>query len=260
MSTKKLIAFDIDGTLFTSQHTVLPSTLQAIHYLKENGHFVTLATGRSIPLASSIIQTYQFDHYILMNGALGFFNHQTIIEEPLDKSLVSHLLDVSTTYGSPLAYQTKHKLYRSTPDIPDTMQHAMDYFGARAPIYQPETFVKEKIYQCIGYYNESPEQEEFEAQFPEFNFVRWHPFGLDVIKKGNSKAKALKKMAHYLQLDEKDIVCFGDGLNDREMLSQSGIGIAMGNASDQVKETSDFVTDTNDNDGISKALKHFGFI
>ena len=74
------------------------------------------------------------------------------------------------------------------------------------------------------------------------------------------KYQGILEMVHLLKGDEKDIVVFGDGLNDISMIQKAPLGIAMGNAIDEVKEVADFVTKRNDDDGIEYACRHFGWI
>ncbi len=83
---------------------------------------------------------------------------------------------------------------------------------------------------------------------------------MDIIPTGGSKATTILELAGQLGFDREDILSFGDGLNDREMLQTSGIGVAMGNATLTVKKSADMITDTNDDDGIFNALKRLSLI
>ena len=94
----------------------------------------------------------------------------------------------------------------------------------------------------------------------EFSFVRFHDRGVDVIPKVGSKAQGIAKLAAALNVVPADVVAFGDGQNDREMLASAGIGIAMGNASDEVKTHADRVTTDCNHDGIANGLKAIGWI
>ena len=87
---------------------------------------------------------------------------------------------------------------------------------------------------------------------------RWHPDFADIISKGNSKSTGIDAMlAHYgIKLDES--MAFGDGGNDISMLKHAGIGVAMGNASEEVKKSADFVTASVDEDGVALMLKRMG--
>lgn len=82
----------------------------------------------------------------------------------------------------------------------------------------------------------------------------------DIIARGNSKSKGIDHVLEYYGIALKDTMAFGDGGNDIPMLGHAGIGVAMGNASDEVKAAADYVTTSVDEDGIMNALKHFGVL
>ena len=82
----------------------------------------------------------------------------------------------------------------------------------------------------------------------------------DVIPKGSSKQVGVDKMLDYFGISLDESMAFGDGGNDVLMLKHVGIGVAMGNAEDEVKRAADYVTDSVDEDGVEKALRHFGVI
>ena len=90
-------------------------------------------------------------------------------------------------------------------------------------------------------------------------FVRWHENSVDVVPHDGSKAVTIMNLANRVGIAPEDVISFGDGQNDREMLRMSGIGVAMGNAVPEVQAEAKMVTDTNDQDGIWKALKELAF-
>ena len=91
-------------------------------------------------------------------------------------------------------------------------------------------------------------------------FGRWHPAFVDITAKGNTKQNGIDQFIKRFGFKLEETMAFGDGGNDIGMLRHAGIGIAMGNAKDDVKAAADYVTDSVDEDGIFKALKHFGVI
>jgi hydroxymethylpyrimidine pyrophosphatase-like HAD family hydrolase len=95
---------------------------------------------------------------------------------------------------------------------------------------------------------------------PNLSLSHWHPLFADVNVAGISKATGLSVFADYYGIGMTEIMACGDGGNDIPMLKVAGIGVAMGNASEIVKASANFVTDTVENDGLCKALKHFGII
>ena len=90
--------------------------------------------------------------------------------------------------------------------------------------------------------------------------TRWHEGGVDVIAKGGGKSTAIMRYLQMHNITPEEIIAFGDGENDMGMLQLAGIGVAMGNAGQQVKQAADYVTADIDDDGIEKALKYFGLI
>ena len=80
---------------------------------------------------------------------------------------------------------------------------------------------------------------------------------LEILPAGVSKGNALKYLAEYLRIPLREIIAVGDNLNDVEMLSEAGLGVAMGNAHPELKKVADHVTDSNDNDGVAKLIEHY---
>ena len=83
---------------------------------------------------------------------------------------------------------------------------------------------------------------------------------MDVLTQGISKAATILQVAEDLDIQQEDIICFGDGMNDREMLSMAGVGVAMGNANAEVQKHADLVTQDHNSDGIYHALNKLGLI
>ncbi|MFU0825856.1 MAG: hypothetical protein ACFWTK_12930 [Clostridium sp.] len=77
------------------------------------------------------------------------------------------------------------------------------------------------------------------------------------MKKGISKGNAVKILAEFYGLKREEVICIGDGENDLSMIKYAGLGIAMGNAPDYVKKEADYITETNDEDGVAKAIEKF---
>lgn len=257
--TQKLIAFDIDGTLLTSSGEVLPSTKEALHLLRENGHLVTIATGRSYFLAKRIIEDLAFENYLLVNGAAAFLDHQQVVKEVLAPQAFKDFVTFSSQQNIEVSYQNLYEIHRFHKEVKTPIEEAMASFRAAVPPFDPTFHLTHEIYQGIAYYPVTQDS-LFENRFPEFDLVRWHPYGVDVLPKGNSKAKGLLKMATAAKIPVEDVLVFGDGLNDREMLAAAGTGIAMGNAGDDVKQHANLITDTNNENGIYNALKKLALI
>lgn len=259
MTEHKLFAFDIDGTLLDSNKRPLPSTVNALNELKKAGHYVMIATGRSRYLASKVIKELSFDHYVLCNGSAAFINHQQVYKQLLPKEQLQEFLKEAHSMEIDTSFISLDVSKRSTTFNPAYMQEAMHSFGSEMPELATDFIDKNDVYQVLAFYDASYEN-FFDANYSALDFVRWHPKCVDVIPKGGSKAITILKVAEELGLSVKDVIAFGDGMNDREMLRASGTGIAMGNASLEVQGYADIVTEDNDNDGIWKALVSLGYV
>lgn len=115
------------------------------------------------------------------------------------------------------------------------------------------------VYQIIAFVPER-EKKLLDDLLDECAVTSWNDTGIDIIPKGGGKSSGISKFMEQYGIDRSEIMAFGDGENDIEMLKFAGIGVAMGNAKDEVKAAADFVTDSVDENGIENALRHFGLI
>lgn len=256
---RKLVAFDIDGTLLDSNKEILASTLEVLDSLRKAGHLVTLATGRSFKLTEELIGELGFENYILFNGAAAFIDHELVYSNTLDEAELARLTAILDQEKIDVIFHSLADAKRRNAEFEDRTLAAMQSFNSYVPEAEKDFYTKYPIHQAIVFYNES-EKELFESQFPAFRFVRWHENSVDVVPHNGSKANTLMDLAERYQFAREDVIAFGDGENDIEMLAAVGLGIVMGNASDEVKKYGDYVTDTNDADGIYKAAKKFNLI
>ena len=107
---------------------------------------------------------------------------------------------------------------------------------------------------------DNDEEKELMKVMPHCISARWHPLFCDVSPIGGTKQNGIDKFLEHYHIDLSETMAFGDGGNDIQMLNHVAVAIAMGNANDDVKEIADYVTDDVDNDGITKALRHFGLL
>nr|OTO08196.1 hypothetical protein A5880_002466 [Enterococcus sp. 4G2_DIV0659] len=119
--------------------------------------------------------------------------------------------------------------------------------------------MKEPIFQCVLLSPKS-ELDFLSEHLPNCQLTRSNPYTLDIIPAGGSKIVGIQACAEYFEFTLDEVMAFGDSWNDVEMLHGVGIGVAMGNAEDEVKQISDYVTKTNEEDGIYHALKHYDVI
>lgn len=256
---QKLIIFDIDGTLLTSDHQVAESTKEVLSQAKQAGHELCIATGRSRVFAKEVIEEVDLDHYILCNGAAAYLHHEQVYKNTLPKAALKRLMNAAGDHGLDMVFQSMDETKRCSSFDLERLELTMSSFGKDVPDLDTTFSNREDIFQALVYYGE---HEKFfdDDEFPEFRFVRWHEYGVDVLPNGGSKAATIRWVAKQMNISLDDVIAFGDGNNDREMLETVGTGVAMGNASEIVRQHADLVTATNDEDGIWKAAKTLGII
>ncbi|MGM9903563.1 HAD superfamily hydrolase [Enterococcus sp. 10A9_DIV0425] len=256
--TRKLIAFDIDGTLLDSNKQALDSTREALDKLRRDGHLVTIATGRSRFHAQEVIRDLAFSNYILCNGAAGFLDHEQVYKNLLDQEQLGRFIEEAQGKNIDTAFVSLDSIKRFSSNDVEVMEEAMHSFGADVPELDEYFVEKQDVYQALAFFDQRYDQQF--TSYDKIRFVRWHENSVDVVPHNGSKAATILNLAHQVGIDQEDIISFGDGQNDREMLRMSGVGVAMGNATPDVQAEAKMVTDTNDQDGIWKALKELALV
>ncbi|WP_348921544.1 Cof-type HAD-IIB family hydrolase [Enterococcus rotai] len=251
---RKLFAFDIDGTLLGTDRQPLESTREALKMLRQQGHLVTIATGRSRFMAQDIILDLDFSNYVLCNGAAAFLDHEQYFQNLLDQDELHRFASEVEKREIGLAYVGLDDVKKNNHHRRLQMAEAMGSIDFEAPEYDVNFQKENDVYQALAFYDDSADG-MFDREFSKFRFIRWHSESVDIVPKNGSKAATLLNLADRVGIAREDIITFGDGENDREMLREAGIGVAMGNALPHIQKEAKIVTDTNDNDGIWKALK-----
>ena len=256
---RKLFAFDIDGTLLDTDKQALDSTREALHLLRKQGHLVTIATGRSRFMAQKVILDLEFPNYILCNGAAAFLDHEQYYQNLLDEEELVRITQELEKKEMGLAYVGLDDVKKTNGHRSQQVVEAMRSIDFGDLDLDAQFNQSADIYQALAFYDNTAEG-TFEQAFPKFRFVRWHPESVDILPQNGSKAATIQSLAERVGIAREDVIAFGDGDNDREMLREAGIGVAMGNAAAHVKQEAKMVTDTNDRDGIWKALKELSIL
>ena len=255
---KKIVFFDIDGTLLDYEKKLPVSTKKAIHLLKENGVFVAIATGRAPFMFTSLRKELDIDSFVSFNGQYVVFENEVIYKNPLDHKEVETFLQASTANGHPLIFMNEVTMKATTNHHP-FIETSLGSLLFPHPEEDRSFYLHNEIYQTL-LFCEIEDEKLYFNNYPKFNFIRWHPYSVDILPNGGSKAIGIKKMIDRLGFELKDVYAFGDGLNDLEMLKAVGTGIAMGNSVPEAKSVANLVTSDVDKDGIWNGLKELDLI
>lgn len=254
--------FDIDGTLVSfKSHEIPPSTILALTQAKANGHRVYIATGRPPMIITNLgAIEHLIDGYITTNGALCFVGDEIVTCQPIPKSDVLTMVNDSKEKGYSLIVvgRSDVAVLDPTGDVERIFHQmlAVKNLDKASPLKQ---VLEQDILQMTPFFLPDYER-HLMTQLPHCISGRWHPEFTDITANGADKGKGILAIARHEGLDAADTIAFGDGGNDTSMIRQAGIGIAMGNAIDELKQQADYVTTTVDEDGILNALRHFGIV
>lgn len=254
----KFFFFDIDGTLLSEiDHQLPESTKKTLKILKENGHFVAIATSRPYCLTYEIANEIGIDNYVCDGGDGIVINNKIIELLPLKLSDCLSLVKETLKHDILIATSIDNTNNRYSPDdrfinAYPNLKHAFD-FVTKEDFHILEVQAIHKM--CIL----CSKDEEY--KIPSLQKVSHYRIDEKcILVEAMYKYDGILKMMRYLNANEKDVVVFGDGINDIDMLEKAPISIAMGNAKDEVKNASKYVTDKASKDGIYKACKHFKWI
>lgn len=253
----RVLFFDIDGTLVSFKtHKIPASTKQAIHEVRRCGGKVFIATGRPIPFINNL-EDLEYDGIMSVNGACCMLADGTIIsEKKVPTEDIERLIADSKQQPMPIVFADKNRAIGTNLDSGrDKVEEVMKLLNLSVPEEYPiEEVRKMNAMQVIAFFPIDDEPRIMNELMSGCESARWHPAFTDCIAKGTNKASGIDVICQYLGVDVAETMAFGDGGNDITMLRHAGIGIAMGNANDEVKAAADFVTDTVDDDGIAKVL------
>ena len=251
----KAIFFDVDGTIISYENGKIPqSTRNVICDLRKQGILCVLATGRSLmELEDLDIKDLEFDGYIMLNGQLCFDEHKRKLwGVPIPSDDFKRGLRMFNDKELPLSFVEVNRLYNNFID--ETVEVAQASISS--PLMDVDSYKGDEVYQ-IAVFASADKESYLKKEFPNCKVTKWNTCAFDVIANTGGKVWGIQEYCKMMNISKNEIMAFGDGENDMEMLQYAHVGIAMGNANDEVKVVSDYVTDTVDKDGILKALQHY---
>lgn len=258
IQTKKLIFFDIDGTLLDPDNRIPASAKQAVLALKEAGHMVALASGRAPFMLEPIRLELGLESYVSFNGQYVMHQGELIHSNPIRSDALNQLSAFASVSGHPLVY-LDHSQMSCSQEYHPHVDLCLSSLGVTHPEYEKLFCDNRFIYQTMLFCSQEVEN-AYRDRFRDLTFVRWHPLSMDVLPAGGSKAEGVSRLAARTGFAPENVYAFGDNLNDMEMFRYAGCSIAMGNAPYSLKRLASHVTKNAEQDGILHGLKWAGLL
>lgn len=256
----KAVFFDVDATMYYHKiHDILPSTKAALNALHERGIKVGVATSRcryELNNTPSFFRSFPFAGIVSDGGALAMEKDQIIAAQYIDSEIVERVIAYAKKHQRTLRYSTiTGDFFFEKP-----LQKDKDIFFQlylNTPIVKP--YANDDVLNILLY---APDYQDTAELMEILDGISWVDHGpvLEINAGQIDKSDGIAALASHWNLSMDEIMSFGDGANDVQLVKNCGIGVAMGNGCDEVKNAADFVTKRIEEDGIAFALKHFGLI
>lgn len=282
MASTKLLFFDVDGTLVPIGGSITKATMTTLRELQNNGHKIFICTGRSKGQVYKYLLDFGFDGIVAGTGCYVEYNNQVIFNEPFSEDAYQKTLKVLDDNNVSRLVQSKDHLLTH----PSHLQDLVTGFGHLTK----EEITQEKAVEIMSIFGEikNGSFENFtkhygpvenicfgESPIPNHQLERLLPNELrivdssinpdnktsgEIVKRNCTKGTAIEIVAKHLNVNIKDVIAFGDGHNDIDMIQAAGLGVSMGNAHKEVQDAADVVTLSCEDDGITHMVKKIGLI
>ncbi|WP_373470716.1 sugar-phosphatase [Carnobacterium alterfunditum] len=268
--TIELIAIDLDGTLLTPERKISAKVKETIEMAKTKGIKIVLCTGRPLPGVFPILEALNLeeegDYVITYNGALVQQSHngKAIAHHTLSYDNFLEIEAMSRQVGSHCHTIDETHIYTANKDISPYSVRESSLVNMPIRYRTVEEMDPTLEISKMMMIDEPDILDAAIAKLPksfyaEYTILKSEPFYLEVLNKSASKGQALKDLARILDIPKENIMAIGDNENDIDMIQYAGMGVAMGNAVASVKEVSDYITDTNEYDGVATAIEAIAF-
>ncbi|MED1738371.1 Cof-type HAD-IIB family hydrolase [Bacillus swezeyi] len=268
--SKQMLALNIDGTLLRTNGRLHPATKEAIEYAKKKGVYVTLVTNRHFRSAQKIAKSLKLDAKLITHsGAIVADKiNEPFLEKRISEEKTFNLVQILESYDCNIRilhekYSIGNRKKTNSNLLGKTMIHPSD------PIFYPVQFVdslsdmlmdEPVSAPVIEVYCTKEQKEEIrqtiENAFPSVDIIEAGEKML-IVHKGVSKESGLTMLAADLGFKMEDVVAIGHDIDDLPMIELAGVGVAMGNAAQEVKQKADWVTRSNDEQGVAYMIKEY---
>ncbi|GGC81935.1 sugar-phosphatase [Enterococcus wangshanyuanii] len=261
----KLVAIDIDGTLLDSNRKITPKVKETLQKANKKGIYIVLCTGRPLPGVKDQLTELDLygdnDYVITYNGSLvqATKTNKIISEYSLSHDDFLEIELMSRKVGTHLHTIDDKAIYTANRDIGKYTVHEAYLVDMPLKYRTVEEMTPDLSIIKMMMIDEPEILDKAISQLPEefsnkYTTVKSTDFYYEILNKEASKGNALAKLADHLGIKQSEVMAIGDNENDLSMIEYAGIGVAMGNATENVKQAADVHTSSNDEDGVAEVL------
>ncbi|GGH82313.1 Cof subfamily protein (haloacid dehalogenase superfamily) [Pullulanibacillus pueri] len=260
MTNYKILFLDIDGTVIKPDDTIEDSTKEAIKQVQGQGIEVFLATGRPLHEVLHIGKELGIDSFIGYNGAYALYNNKEVFNRPMDGQVIRKFIAIAKENGHEIVLYTNGKNF-----VTSKKSQVVKRFAEKFHIKNYEVYTEESLDEILGLTLINIKENEV-SLYAEDNFhfsqvyIEGYTDSYDVIRDNVNKGVAVQKVIDLLNISPEQAIAFGDGMNDKEMLSLVGEGFAMGNGHPDLFAYAKHKTTAVTESGIYNGLKSLGLI
>lgn len=262
----KMIVLDLDDTLLRDDHSISARTKEALMKAQENGVKVVLASGRPtfgmLPIADELSLAEYGSFILSFNGGkiINYATKEELFSSTLSLTAVENLYELSQREGVYIHTYVGNEIIAEEANPYTSIESKL----TKLPIKIVNSFVEgvqEEVVKALMV-GDPDKMKIVEAKLQkelaeEFSVMRSKPFFLEFTEKGVTKGTSLNHLIQKCGIKQEEVIAIGDSYNDQEMIEFAGLGVAMGNAPDDIKAIANHVTDTNMNDGVAKVVEEF---
>lgn len=260
-----VVFFDIDGTIVDDRTQIIPeSTLRAVEQLNRNGHIPMVNTGRPYSHIDPRVRAMAFRGWVCGCGMEVMMDGQWLYHALPSRELQDYAVEMSRKYRMRPAYEAEGGVIYLDGDYSNNkfIQWDVDQLRTKGfrfrqlADYPDWTFIK-----FIAFIDDDSDVEGYtKAMSPYFEVIVRGRLMVELVLKGNSKANGMQHVLDGLGISKDEALAVGDSTNDLPMFHLAGHTVCMGNGMDEVKAVAEYVTDSVMEDGVEKALRHYGLI
>ena len=265
--TYKLLVLDLDGTLTNKQKQITPLTQETLLLAQKNGLKIALASGRPLEGILPIAQQLQLNKY---QGYIMAFNGAQIVDCQTKETIYQHFIDpsfYSYLYQKGSTCDFSILSYKDGCIVSEDVTNEYIIYDAKLnnmPLLPADNFLQTVNFpepKCLivgDPWKLAVLEEEMKKELKgQLSVYRSEPFFLEIVPMGINKANALSFLLERLHITREEVMACGDGFNDLDLIKYAGLGVAMDNAQDTVKDAADYITGSNEEDGVAHVVNKF---